>query len=78
MEEVMIVDIEKFEQTIKEMIKSGKIIKPQKCEVCDKKKLLQGHHEDYTEPLQVIWLCSGCHADEHKEILKEHPTKNTN
>jgi hypothetical protein len=38
------------------------------CEVCEKNKLLQGHHEDYNKPLEVIWLCSRCHADEHNYL----------
>ena len=44
-------------------IKKGLIIKPKKCEVCEKVKLLQAHHEDYTKPLEVIFLCHSCHAD---------------
>lgn len=52
-------------------VQTGKIIKPKKCEVCEKVKLLQGHHENYDEPLNIIWLCSGCHGDTHrlKKIL---------
>ncbi len=46
-------------------VKKGTLAKPTKCEVCEKKKPLQWHHEDYSKPLEVIWLCSGCHADEH-------------
>ncbi len=28
------------------------------------------HHPDYTKPLEIIWLCSGHHIEEHK-YLKE-------
>lgn len=51
-------------------LKTGKLTKAERCEVCELKKPLQGHHPDYSKPLEVIWLCSGCHADEHK-VLKE-------
>jgi len=37
---------------------------PQPCEVCGKEKS-QGHHEDYSKPLDVIWLCIRHHQDRH-------------
>jgi len=37
---------------------------PQVCEICDEKKV-QMHHEDYTKPLMVSWLCVECHTDLH-------------
>jgi len=35
------------------------------CEVCGDAKS-QGHHETYSKPLDVIWLCSIHHAQIHK------------
>ena len=40
----------------------GKVIKPDHCEGCFLQRKIQGHHEDYSEPLKVEWLCSECHA----------------
>jgi hypothetical protein len=44
-------------------IKNGKLT-PEPCEVCGKNKT-QGHHEDYSKPLDVIWLCVRHHQDRH-------------
>ncbi len=34
------------------------------CEKCGKTKV-QGHHEDYSRPLDVMWLCVRCHHRHH-------------
>ena len=39
------------------------------CEVCGEVKS-QGHHEDYTRPLEVKWLCTVHHKERHKVINK--------
>jgi hypothetical protein len=36
------------------------------CEVCGSKRT-QGHHEDYSKPLEVRWLCREHHDEEHYE-----------
>ena len=41
---------------------------PNQCERCSSTKSIQGHHPDYTKPLEVIWLCPSCHGAEHKRI----------
>jgi len=48
-------------------VKIGKINKPKKCEVCKKIGKLHGHHHDYSKPLEVKWVCTGCHADIHND-----------
>ena len=37
------------------------------CEVCAEKKV-EGHHEDYSKPLVVNWLCKRCHVIRHKQL----------
>ena len=44
-------------------LKRGKIIK-QPCSVCNNQNS-EAHHEDYTKPLDVIWLCREHHLEKH-------------
>jgi len=37
------------------------------CNKCGEAKSL-AHHENYDEPLNVVWLCQVCHKQRHKEI----------
>lgn len=51
-------------------LKTGKITKPKICSSCHEEKEIHGHHEDYSKPLDVTWLCRSCHSDRHREIKK--------
>lgn len=50
-------------------IASGKLTR-QPCEVCGEPKT-QAHHEDYTKPLEVQWLCVSCHRARHAAAKEE-------
>jgi hypothetical protein len=47
-------------------IRDGKIQR-QPCQKCGSLKA-QGHHEDYSKPLEVVWLCTTHHAERHREL----------
>lgn len=47
-------------------IRAGKLLKPGCCSVCKSENLVQAHHDDYTKPLDVRWLCDSCHKEWHK------------
>ena len=47
-------------------VRRGHIFRPDSCSACGKVGRLQGHHPDYTKPLDVVWLCSPCHSREHE------------
>jgi len=46
---------------LKRAIDIGKISRPDFCSECGNKCKPDGHHNDYTKPLSVIWLCKVCH-----------------
>lgn len=56
----------KASQAIRDAVRQGKL-KKLPCAVCGNPKT-QGHHDDYTKPLEVRWLCSKHHAEEHSLI----------
>jgi len=57
-------------------IASGAVTRPAACSVCGKNnRPVHGHHEDYSKPLEVIWLCGHCHGKRHADQRprKERP-----
>lgn len=47
-------------------IRSGSLVRCA-CQRCGSIKSV-AHHEDYEKPLEVVWLCSACHKQRHKEL----------
>jgi len=47
-------------------IRAGVLKRNERCEECNAECKTQGHHEDYSKPLEVRWLCKGCHAKKHR------------
>lgn len=45
-------------------VKTGKL-KKKPCEVCKTTENIHGHHEDYSKPLDVNWLCAKHHRAKH-------------
>jgi hypothetical protein len=50
-------------------IKIGILIKEQ-CKICGTNENVEAHHEDYTKPLDVIWLCRNHHREHHKNQIR--------
>lgn len=42
-------------------VRRGDLIRPEFCESCLKRCKAQAHHDDYSKPLVVDWLCRACH-----------------
>lgn len=51
-------------------IRRGDLKKPVKCGQCHAKTLIFGHHDDYSKPLDVRWLCRSCHQAVHNELKR--------
>lgn len=49
-------------------IQEGYVIRPEYCEQCLKNCKPDGHHNDYTKPLEVVWLCRQCHLKHHRSL----------
>jgi hypothetical protein len=49
---------------VSKVIKLGKLVRSA-CVDCGSTTKIHGHHEDYTKPLEVIWLCPVCHKKRH-------------
>lgn len=45
-------------------IRDGRLVK-QPCEVCGTLVNIHAHHDDYSKPLDVRWLCAKHHAEWH-------------
>lgn len=55
----------KAQEKLRKAVFFGKIKKPKACEVCNRvmeKKHIQGHHDDYSKPFKVKWVCPQCHT----------------
>jgi len=50
---------------VRTALANGILSKPDKCEICHQAISLNGHHEDYQKPLEVMWLCPRCHNNIH-------------
>jgi hypothetical protein len=48
-------------------VRDGRLSKPTKCQICgEEHHRIHGHHEDYTRPLDVVWVCPPCHQAFHR------------
>jgi hypothetical protein len=58
-------------QQVAAALAEGRLVRPDTCELCgacrDDRPAwgLYAHHEDYSRPLDVIWLCGSCHQRVH-------------
>ena len=49
-------------------LETGKITRPFACEICFSICKPESHHEDYSRPLEVDWLCIECHSKQGVKV----------
>ena len=47
-------------------MRDGKLSQASNCSICKSTEKIEGHHDDYTKPLAVRWLCEQCHKEWHR------------
>ena len=62
----------KAHNALNNAVRDGKV-KSMPCVACGAKA--HGHHEDYSKPLAVVWLCPAHHAARHVEMRAEKQRK---
>ena len=52
----------KAHRAVGDAVRGGRLVRGP-CGVCGANKKIQGHHADYSRPLDVEWLCFRCHRE---------------
>ena len=58
---------ENCRSALKYAIDTGRVIRPSHCNSCGVGGKIHAHHNDYTQPLAVEWLCTACHGFRHRK-----------
>lgn len=53
-------------------MRRGELVR-QPCQVCGTTDRVEAHHEDYSKPLVVEWMCRPCHRTEHEARRPKRP-----
>jgi ribosomal protein S27AE len=52
-------------------VRLGILIKPTNCSKCKDISKIEAHHNDYSKPIEVIWVCKKCHISLDKASKNE-------
>lgn len=54
-------------------ITNGVLRRPRRCQVCGRYMRARAHHDDYSRPLAVRWLCQRCHMALYRKFSLHTP-----
>ena len=57
----------KARRLLNDAIKRGQVMRAEICSKCSSSLKIEGHHENYDKPFEVIWLCERCHKEHHRK-----------
>jgi len=57
----------KAHRKVKYALSTG-VLSRQPCEVCGTTEHVHAHHDDYSKPLEVRWLCARHHHEHHEKM----------
>lgn len=63
-------DYNRAHNAVNRAVANGTLVRPSACTRCGATGKIDGHHDDHSKPLEVMWLCPACHAQRHVEIGK--------
>jgi hypothetical protein len=52
-------------------VKRGRLARPDRCSNCGKACRPDAHHDDYSKPAEVMFLCRSCHMKRHFWLLHQ-------
>jgi hypothetical protein len=58
---------------VKSAVQHGVLVRPETCARCGKVGKVEASHSDYSEPLDVEWLCRMCHLEKDGLRSRKRP-----
>ena len=56
-------------------LRTGRLVKALSCIICGKVGKINAHHDNYSKPFDILWVCSSCHKKIHLGLLEKESIK---
>lgn len=60
----------KAQNVVNSLVRNGTITRPDTCSACGGGGRIEAHHDDYSKPLDIQWLCRSCHRRHHVNQIR--------